>query len=176
MQKTGNPITFRDANTFYHKAMKAQRTQSDWMRRPILGGKSRTNRMHRAAVKARANLQHFSIKLVEKSVSQVFSDLLMEPVPINNQDVINISASLAMAALPGTDNGWNNLLDGTADYKNSEAAKFSLNGQTLSSVVKHFSMRSDAIFKHQCAVASNIYWTIREKVLEISNERSKPTI
>jgi hypothetical protein len=138
-----------------------------------------TSRRHTAAVKAQASLQNFSMKLVEKSVPQVFSDLLIEPVPISKQDVINISASLAMAVLPGTDNGWNNLLNGInnmSDYKKSEDAKFSLKGQTFSSVVKHFSMRSHAIFNHQGAVAGNIYWTIREKVLEIRNERSKPIV
>ena len=181
MQKTGNPITFRDANIFYNKAVKYQRKHSDWMSKPTDFGHESgrgAKRRHLAATNAKADLQKFSMKLVEKSVPQVFSDLLIEPLPINKQDVINISASLTMEVLPGTDNRWNilNGINNMSDYKKSEEAKFSLKGQTLSSVMKHFSMKSHAIFNHQGAIAGDIYWTIREKALEIVNGRSKSTV
>jgi len=171
MQKTGNPITFRDANTFYNKAVKAQRTQSDWMSRPTQFGKESgrgASRRHMRAVNAQANLQNFSMKLLDKVAPQAFADLETKPFAFTKQFKIEVASSIAMRVIPGTDldQGLINAVNFMSDYKNSDEIKFSLKGQTFSSVWKHFDMRSHALFNHQGSVAANIYLAIKEKVAE----------
>jgi len=165
MQKTGNPITFRDAAKFYSKVQKLERAQ---------GG---VRIWH-----ANERLLELSEKLVKKAVPAVFNGHRSngffhfqngaEHIEITARDCHAIAMYISNLSSDTPD--LNSRIDNLKAYKNSEEAKFSLKGQTFSSVWKHIEMRSHALFNHQGAIAVEIFAEIKKQVDKLITERTQP--
>jgi len=156
MQQTNCPITFCDAAKFSRLEAKASRNGPD----------------SRAAFR----LRKFSLKLVEKSVPEIISrnteSYHLPPSTIRKYMFANggyprIANIICSRELAGEAGFLYSRLDGLNEYKNSPEAKFSLKGQTLASIWKHFGDNAHAIYSHQGTVAGGIFEAISINLVKI---------
>lgn len=172
MIATGIPVTFRDGAKFAKLGTKVQRIESKFMANGGAGGYQKLRR-------ARNEFQKFSEKLVEKSVpeimkgyredktSKLYSGGLAE---IDAQDSRLIAESIT--ARDKQDNEFlYRLISNMNEYKNGEAAKFSLRGQTLPSIFDHFAEKSKVLMNYQGRLAQMVFDKIKENVAQRLDEK-----
>ena len=156
MLQTGVPITFRDAKKFATMAKSTYLNETP---------------------RKRANFERFALKLVDKSLPSIIlhhigeqaADVAKNTYSISFSDCLHIAKEIAQRS---SDNDYlYPKINYMYDYMNSNEAKFSLKGQTLSSVMKHFGVHSHAIMNHQGAIACEIYSQIRVRVSNMLVDR-----
>jgi len=172
MQKTFCSITFRDANNFSKMAKKVQRLEAA----------PQSRRDFNKLYSAKTNLYEFSKKLVNKAVPNVFAHhqkcaFLGLPAGADKvQLTANDYENIAMKVFNVSDaHHVKSYINHFYEYKNSEDAKFSLKGQTFSSIVEYFVTHSHAIMNYQGRIAGAIFNEIRENINKLIKERVQPT-
>jgi len=149
MIQTGVPITFRDAKKFASMANSLYLKETP---------------------RRRAEFERFALKLVDKSLPSIANRLSNQGTAMGAANVFKMSFKVRkdIAKAISTRSKLNDYLYPKIDfmyaYKNSEDAKFSLKGQTFSSIMKHLAVHSHAIMNHQGAIAVEIYSAIEARV------------
>ena len=172
MIATGIPVTFRDGAKFAKLGTKVQGIESKFIANGGAGGYQKLRR-------ARNEFREFSEKLVEKSVpeimkgyredktSKLYSGGLAE---IDAQDCRMIAESITNRDKPGNEFIYK-LIGNVDKYKNGEDAKFSLRGQTLSSILDHFATKSKVLMNYQGNLAQMIFDGIKANVAQRLDEK-----
>jgi hypothetical protein len=158
-----SPITFRDAVKFSKMANRMQFCEIN----------PKTSRDFKNLNEARASLQEFSEKLVNKSAPERLkyhkkTEFFRLPV---GADKVQLSALDYQTIATKLSNVSDNqllcdIINDLNKYKKSDEAKFSLKGQTFSSVWDHFAINSHTIATYQGRIAQLIYETISNKIDE----------
>jgi len=171
MQKTFVPITFRDATKFCDKAKQVQLRARD----------PKSKRDFNKMYCAKKNLYAFSEKLVAKSAPEVFMRLQeskfaglssgVNTSQLTAKDYSNIARNISDVVVYPSN--LKSEIDFLSEYKNSEEAKFSLKGQTFSSIMEHFVIRSHALMNHQGRIAAAIFDAIRTDIEKLIKKRSQ---